>query len=99
MVEMEEAQPEFNSSKLGTLAAQYNDEKSDFRKMVDEQALALPMCIHLSRESLKNFLLSTTKKENVESAQDSILAKWTKVAQKAKHWLKDESTHFFPKMI
>ena len=81
-----------NSQATTNLALAYNDVNSSFRKMIDEKALALPMCIHLNRESLKSFLLMEAKTEDVDNVHDSILAKWTKIAQKAKHWMADKST-------
>ena len=46
--------------------------------------LCLPTCLHLRRETLKKFLLDFAKKEEVESAKDSILGKWAMIAKKAK---------------
>jgi hypothetical protein len=34
------------------------------------------MCVHLSRETLKEFLLKEASLEEVDSAEDSILGKW-----------------------
>ena len=81
------------------LAAQYNNLKSDFRMKVDSQALSLPMCVHLSRETLKAFLLREAKEEDVDSVQDSILGKWAQIAKKAKTWMSDESVGISPAMI
>lgn len=57
-------------------AAEYNRLDSSLRDLIDTQALSLSMCVHLSRETLKSFLLSEAKVEEVESAEDSILGKW-----------------------
>ena len=57
------------------------------------------MCINLSRENLKSFLLREAKEEDVESAQDSILGKWAAIAKKAQTWVKDKSVSFLPTMI
>ena len=54
-------------------AAEYNKLGSALRTAIDTQALTLPMCLHLSRETLKKFLLQEAKTEEVESAEESIL--------------------------
>ena len=58
------------------------------------------MCIHLSRETLKSFLLREAKEEvGIESAHDSILGHWAQIAKKAQTWLNDENTAMLPLMI
>ena len=58
------------------------------------------MCLHLSRESLKTFLLTEAKSEtDIENAQDSILGKWAAIAKKAKTWLQDENVGYLPSLI
>ena len=66
---------------VGILTRAYN--RKDGQRWFD-QVLCLPMCLHLRRETLKKFLLDFAKKEEVESAKDSILGKWAMIAKKAK---------------
>ena len=62
-----------STTNLQTLLHEYNLPGSATRQMIETQALSLPMCMHLSRETLKTFLLSEADSEDVERAQDSIL--------------------------
>jgi len=80
-------------------AAQYNKLDSALRQKIDNQALSLPMCAHLSRETLKSFLLKEARIEDVESAEDSILGKWAQIAKKSKTWMEDESVGLMPTLI
>lgn len=84
---------------LECLSDKYNELGSQFRQMIDAEALSLPMCVHLSRETLKQFLLQEAREEDVERAQDSILGKWAQIAKKAQTWLADESVGLFPKLL
>ena len=53
---------------LDSMLAEFNKIGSDFYTKVTTQALSLPMCLHLSRETLKAFLLAEVDKEEVERA-------------------------------
>ncbi len=57
-------------------AAQYNKLDSALRQKIENNSLSLRMCVHLSRETLKEFLLKEASLEEVDSAEDSILGKW-----------------------
>lgn len=61
---------------LQPTAAQYNKLDSVLRQKIDNSSLSLRMCVHLSRETLKAFLLKEASIEEVDSAEDSILGKW-----------------------
>ena len=82
-----------------SLADQYNQIGSAFREQIDTQALSLPMCLHLSRQTLKSFLLHQADTEEVERAEDSILGQWAQIAKKKKTWLADEAVAMLPTMI
>ena len=57
-----------------------------------DQVFTLSMCLRVRRETLKKFLLDFAKKEDVESAKDSILGKWAMIAKKAKELHKNPHT-------
>ena len=57
------------------------------------------MCLHLSRDTLKRFLMEQAKTEDVESAKDSILGKWAMVAKKAKSLFNEMTSRLFPHLI
>ena len=53
---------------LDSMLAEFNKIGSEFHTKVTTQALSLPMCLHLSRETLKAFLLAEVDNEEVERA-------------------------------